>query len=728
MICTADAHATIGHMKVLYDATTTDHFPIEIGLDTDSLPEILREDNAGKGEKVDWTKLSSEDRSFYNGRSDELLSKIQLPMHAILCTNVNCKNSSHCVDLCEFYNCIVYALVEASKPLLTHYNKAKNIKPGWNKFVAAPHAEAKAAHKAWVMAGRPRQGPVLEHKKLTNLRYKYAVRFVGKNEQAMRADLMAGELLDSNVTGFWNQVKNINRGKTSLPSNIEGVSGGENITELWRQHYAALFNCIKSEPYSSGKVEEEMVHICPSEISQAIKQLADGKACGLDNITAEHLKLASPRVAVLLSICFTGLVTHGILPDAMLTVVLVPVIKDKAGKVGSMDNYRPIALASILSKVLERVLIFKLGDLICTTDNQFGFKSKHSTDMCIYALKEAVEKYRGQGSTMLVGFIDASRAFDRVNHHKLFIKLEQRGVPRCIIRILAYWYDRQTMQVKWGNILSSPFKVGNGVRQGGLLSPSLFSLYMDGLSRQLRECRTGCIIGNTIINHIMYADDLAIISPSSAGFQQLLNICSDYGVRFDIKYNDKKSVVMICRTKEDKHLNFPGFHLSGQILSVCSSAKYLGHIINDKMEDDADMLRQRRMMYVQANVLVRKFHYCSDEVKVNLFRAYCTHMYTAHLWVRYKKESLRKLQVAYNDCLRILLKKPRGSSASKLFCELRVTTFHATLRGLMYKCIGRLQGSQNVLIIELTNPRYSSVRYQSYIWSHWYMCLYCRRD
>ena len=83
--------------------------------------------------------------------------------------------------------CIVYALIEASRPLLTHLNRAINTKPGWNRYVAGPHAEAKVAHKAWVNAGRPRQGPVLEHKKVTNTRYKYAVRFVGKHEQALRA-------------------------------------------------------------------------------------------------------------------------------------------------------------------------------------------------------------------------------------------------------------------------------------------------------------------------------------------------------------------------------------------------------------------------------------------------------------------------------------------------------------------------------------------------------------
>jgi len=86
------------------------------------------------------------------------------------------------------------------------------------------------------------------------------------------------------------------------------------------------------------------------------------------------IKYASPKVAALLAFCFNGFMTHGMLPDSMLAVILVPVIKDKAGKVGSMENYRPIALASVLSKVLERILLDRLSEYIDTTDNQFGFK------------------------------------------------------------------------------------------------------------------------------------------------------------------------------------------------------------------------------------------------------------------------------------------------------------------------------------------------------------------
>ena len=68
----------------------------------------------------------------------------------------------------------------------------------------------------------------------------------------------------------------------------------------------------------------------------------------------------------------------------------------------------------------------------------------------------------------------------------------------------------------------------------------LFNLYMDDLSRQLSQCKTGCMVGNMLINHLIYADDLVIISPSSAGLQQLLRICSQYGVKYDIKFQNPR--------------------------------------------------------------------------------------------------------------------------------------------------------------------------------------------
>ncbi len=190
----------------------------------------------------------------------------------------------------------------------------------------------------------------------------------------------------------------------------------------------------------------------------------------------------------------------------MMTVLLVPVVKDKAGKVSSSDNYRPIALASVLSKVVEHILLERVNTLICSSENQFGFKPKHGTDMRIYVLKELLSDYKRKNSSVFMCFLDASKAFDRVNHGKLFKKLSE-GVPKYIVRILSYWYAHQTMQVKWDDCVSTPFQVSNGVRQGSILSPILFNFYMNSLSKELKMCKTGCMVGSTVVNHLMYADD-----------------------------------------------------------------------------------------------------------------------------------------------------------------------------------------------------------------------------
>ena len=225
---------------------------------------------------------------------------------------------------------------------------------------------------------------------------------------------------------------------------------------------------------------------------------------------------------------------------------------------------------------------------------------------------------------MFICFLDASKAFDRINHGKLFTKLQDRGVPPYLVRILQYWYTYQTMQIRWGNSISSPFRVTNGVRQGGILSPILFNVYMDDLSKELNKCKTGCLVGKSLINHLVYADDLVIMSPYSAGLQQLLRVCSEYGLQYDIKFNPKKSVIMIAKTKEDQKLRFPTFFLSDRPLEVVKKVRYLGHIITDDLCDDDDLQRQSCKLYAQANMLARKFHMCTDDVKISLFRAYCT--------------------------------------------------------------------------------------------------------
>ena len=88
------------------------------------------------------------------------------------------------------------------------------------------------------------------------------------------------------------------------------------------------------------------------------------------------------------------MVAHGFLPESMLSVELVPVIKDKSGKISSKDNYHPIASASVFSKLIEIIILDRIEMYMDNNPNQFGFKKKHGTDQCIYVLKEVIDLYR----------------------------------------------------------------------------------------------------------------------------------------------------------------------------------------------------------------------------------------------------------------------------------------------------------------------------------------------
>ena len=156
----------------------------------------------------------------------------------------------------------------------------------------------------------------------------------------------------------------------------------------------------------------------------------------------------------------------------------------------------------------------RIKSYLLTTDNQFGFKDQHSTDLCIFVLKECIRYYMSHGSNMYVCFLDATSAFDSFKHSKLFQKLIDRKIPLYIVRLLIFWYQNQELCVRWNNQLSNAFHVINGIKQGGIISPPLFNVYMDKLSQRLNGISIGCCINNCVINYLIYADDLVLSSPS----------------------------------------------------------------------------------------------------------------------------------------------------------------------------------------------------------------------
>ena len=336
----------------------------------------------------------------------------------------------------------------------------------------------------------------------------------------------------------------------------------------------------------------------------------------------EALIHGGSRLHVHISILFNLFIKFSYVPKSLMKCVIIPFVKCKSDDLTDVNNYRAIAISTAISKLFESVL----SSFVVSSDDvdayQFGFKSGHSTSLCTNVFKNTIDYYTGHGSHVFTCFIDFTKAFDRVNYWKLFNKLLDDNCNVAAVKLIAYWYSYQEVCVNWHNTVSEFFTLGNGTRQGGVLSPRFFARYIRELLMKIAGSDVGCNVGGMMMNILAYADDIVLMAPSWRGLQFLLDMAYDHICEIDMIINTAKSVCMVFSPRDRSKVvcsSFPLFRMGRDKLQYVNSLRYLGHRIVDSNNDDDDILREISNMFVRTNILIRRSSKCSISVKTGIY-------------------------------------------------------------------------------------------------------------
>jgi hypothetical protein len=315
-----------------------------------------------------------------------------------------------------------------------------------------------------------------------------------------------------------------------------------------------------------------------NEVTKSISQSKNGKSSGIDSIRGEMLKVASEQLAPIMTKLFNKILCEGIYPTTWSVGITIPIFKK--GNKNDPNNYRGITISSNVAKVFNSILNNRLNKYALENDlineRQIGFKKDARTSDHIFIIKTLIDKYcRTNKSPIYACFIDFQKAFDSIWHDALMLKLQQNGIGGLFYSIIKNMYAKANTFLKSTLGLSEKVDIKRGVKQGDVLSPTLFNIFINDLIPLLNS--TGCCppkLVNKDVGCLLYADDLVILSTTPKGLQMSLDKLNNYCTNWKLSINWSKSKIMTFSYQGNKAID--KFKIGDKTLESVDSYSYLG--------------------------------------------------------------------------------------------------------------------------------------------------------
>ena len=470
-------------------------------------------------------------------------------------------------------------------------------------------------------------------------------------------DLLFNKLVSSidDQQAFWQTMSKINCKRTQPKHEITVAN--------WYDHFKTVLekdipdvNGHQSDDPLFDEVYEEVLDgpITRDEVVLAIRKLKLGKSPGPDGLIGEFFKYSGNNVVDFLVKLFNKLFDNGMYPDEWKETIILPLFKK--GNVNDTNNYRGISLCNVSSKLYSAIINSRLQKWVSsnniTGEHQAGFKTDYSTVDHMFALLAAVQKQLVQNRKLYVAFVDFEKAFDSINRKLLWPILLKCGVKGKLYHCIKTMYADVKAKVRSGAKFTECINCTQGVKQGDVCSPILFSLFINELALEIIENgRHGVTINLDLIELfiLLFADDIVLLAVTIVGLQSQLNNLNTAATRLELKVNMGKTGIVVFRKGGHLAARERWFY-DGERVPVMNAYKYLGIYFSTRLSFSyacQDLMSRAKKAVLGILHSMFKFQNNSVDVFIKLFDTQVQPIvqYGAEIWGIDKGREIEKVHM-----------------------------------------------------------------------------------
>lgn len=377
------------------------------------------------------------------------------------------------------------------------------------------------------------------------------------------------------------------------------------------------------------------------------------------------------------------------MPDIFYIGVIVPVPKKPSLNPNVANNYRPITVSCTFAKMLEIILL--PADQV--SDSQFGFRKKRGTAFGCTLFNDLKCYFEHKKSPLFTCSLDAEKCFDSIWHKALFHKLYGK-IPDNSWLLLYRWYANLKACVKWRGTIGRLFRVSKGTRQGSVLSPQLFNIFIDDLLTELSNSKDRASLGPYSFNVFAYADDITCFCTTAPGLQRLINICENYAKLWRFKFGVPKTKCMIVSGQSLTEQ--PVWCLNDIHIANTSTMETLGvKFSSDQSRSstaavDGRIESCRRSFYGLRDVGMA-YPGLATEVKTYIWNSMCQPILLYGMnCINLNRNSLKKLETTQCNLLKQSLGFGKYSRSSDLLQALHVTKIDRSVKIQSIKLLNQI--------------------------------------